>query len=62
MFLVVPTFFKTKRDMVGSRKPKHPLNENIVRHRSAIFGRAISFQNESLLGVDSVIKPKNKTI
>lgn len=43
----------TNSDTVGSRKPKHELNENIMKQRNITLGITISFQNESLLGVES---------
>lgn len=48
------TFFKINRDIVGSKKPKHALRENIVRQSIRTFGRRMSFQNDSFLGVESV--------
>lgn len=53
---VAPTFSKTNSDIVGSRKPKDELSENTVKQRSRILGIVISFQKESLLGVESATK------
>lgn len=53
-----PTFFRINRDIVGSKKPKHALRENIVRQSSKTFGRRMSFQKESLLGIESVSREK----
>lgn len=52
------TCFRINRDIVGSKKPKHALRENIVRQRSKTFGRRTSFQKESLLGTESVSRKK----
>ena len=49
----VLTFFKTKRDRVGSRKPKHALNELMTKDIRATLGKLMSFQNECSLGSDS---------
>lgn len=54
------TFFRINRDIVGSKKPKHALRENIVRQRSKTFGRRMSFQKDSLLGVESVSGEKEE--
>lgn len=48
------TFFRINRDIVGSKKPKHALRENIVRQSIKTFGRRMSFQKDSFLGVESV--------
>lgn len=48
------TFFRINRDIVGSKNPKHALRENIVRQSIKTFGRRMSFQKDSFLGVESV--------
>lgn len=43
---------------MGSKKPKHALRENIVKQRNKTFGRRKSFQNDSLLGIESDLREK----
>ena len=48
------TFSKTKRDSVGSRKPKPELSEVMTKDIKATLGKMMSFQNECFPGSDSV--------
>lgn len=58
----LPTFSRTKRDSVGSRKPKHELSELMTKAMSATLGKVMSFQNECSPGSESLGKnlKKNK--
>lgn len=56
----LPTFSRTKRERVGSRKPKHELSELMTKAMSATLGRVISFQNECLPGSESLGKNLKK--
>lgn len=56
------TLFRINRDIVGSKKPKHALRENIVKQSSNTFGRRMSFQKESLLGIESVSREKGRKL
>lgn len=55
------TFFRINRDIVGSIKPKHALRENIVRQSIKTFGRRMSFQKDSFLGVEPVSIEEGET-
>ena len=48
------TFSKTKRDSVGSRKPKQELNEVMTKDKKATLGKVMSFQNECFPLSDSL--------
>lgn len=54
------TFSRTKRDRVGSRKPKHELRELMTKAISAILGNVMSFQNECSPGSESKGKKSKK--
>lgn len=54
------TFSKTKRDRVGSRKPKHELSELMTKAIRPTLGKAISFQNECSPGSDSLGKKEKR--
>lgn len=49
----LPTFSRTKRDRVGSRKPKHALSELMTKAMRATLGKVMSFQNECSPGSES---------
>lgn len=56
------TFSRTKRDRVGSRKPKHELRELMTKAISAILGNVMSFQNECSPGSESKGKKSKKRV
>jgi hypothetical protein len=56
----VLTFSMTKRDRVGSRKPKQELREMITKARRPILGKVTSFQKDCFPGSDSWVKNRNR--